>query len=243
MPRIENKRNRKRSLMRWIGRNIPEIIITILVLLLLAGTLDTWFNFRPRAEQITIEMRELNDKADQILEGLDALKTEITHESLLQPEATISRSTPVWVPEKRIIIKPLLSPSPTPTPTAKRESDKYAEFKRIVALEAYPTYEGYLMTASLILNMVDHGEWGNTINAVLSHPGCFSTWDSRKKPDIPDMTIFNQAIQDALDGKRNLPSGVMAMCTVGYYKSGESWFHNLELYKTKDGVMWFYYPE
>jgi uncharacterized protein YgiM (DUF1202 family) len=114
---------------------------------------------------------------------------------------------------------------------------------RIVALESSSRYgyNGYLASASAILNRVESQRFSSSISSVVSQINQFSTFLSPRTPT--DSVNLRNAIADALAGKRNLPSYVMYFIEYGAYKgnveNGGS-FSRLVPYTVAYGTVWCY---
>lgn len=152
-------------------------------------------------------------------------------------------------------LTPLASPTPTPTPepipttlpspAIKASESEYKLFCRIIALEGHPKYgyENYLQVATVILNRVESDLYPDTITAVIKQKNQFTTYLSTRKPVYNDDVY--RAAGDALDGKRNLPSNIIAFITEDVYKrnvAAGGWFATLKVYLIDNGTVWCCLP-
>jgi uncharacterized protein YoxC len=66
MPRIEDRKPLK---INWLA-----IIVSLLLIFLIAGTIQTFTSFNRRAEQIRVDLQDMQDRIDAITEEVRGMK-------------------------------------------------------------------------------------------------------------------------------------------------------------------------
>lgn len=164
-----------------------------------------------------------------------------------EPVATAAPSpTPEPVADEQPTETP--TPEPTVTPAEPAElTDEFQLFARIIALEGQSgIYESYLSVATVIMNQVAHPAFPSTVTGVLSNSSRYYTYPTAAagKPATYSQTVYQAAVDAYYNGKRNLPSYVIAFITPEAYErnvaSGGS-FSKMEVYKVAYNAVWCYY--
>lgn len=194
---------------------LVTLIAFIAVLsLFVIGTIKS---FVPNANEI---------KADQkrMLEELKIMESDLAMMAQFVDKFEVIPITPTE-PTAEYIGEPIET-------TVKEPVDEW--LVKITALECDGSYEGALGVATVILNRLETG-WGDTIHDVVSAPGQFSVYGSKRKPPITETII--KACEDAMSGIRAFGPDVQYFCTPKAYERS-SFFQTLEVVDRYAGTVW-----
>lgn len=217
---------RKRSYRRLLT---PDAMIALGVLICLAVLIlfvvGTFTNFIPSASEIKEAQASMQAALDQMSEDL----TKVSEEVAAWPGITVATTETTKTPEPEPSIE---EPSVNRGMVEPEPVDEW--LLKITALECDGSYEGALGVATVILNRLENG-WGDTIFDVISAPGQFSVYGSKRKPPITDTVI--SACEDALAGIRAFGPEVQYFCTPKAYERS-SFFQTLEVVDRYAGTVW-----
>lgn len=219
MGKIENYRRPKMPVL--------PLLIALAWLVMIAMIWHTATSFVPRIQEHDRKMAEMWSEIDRMNEDL----TQLSEAVEAMPDIVVIQDEPM-VPLTDPYVAPIETTT-TETTAALPEVDP--ELIRIVALECDGSYEGALGVATVIFNQLDAGNWGDTIAEVVSYPGNFTVYKSKKKPPITDTIL--QACTDATAGERAFPPEVMYFCTPGAYKRSP-FFRTLAIHAEYAGTVW-----
>lgn len=219
--------------------------------------------FRPVEETLYVDSSSLNLR-ERPTTGSDVVTVLKKHDRLTRTgigdgwsQVKTSSGAEGFVSTSHLTTQPPPTPTPTPAPARTSSSvasrpatssneDEVALFTRIVAMESASQYgyEGYLAVASVILNRVDSSRYPNSIRGVVSQPGQFSVYNSSRKPYY-NSNVY-KAVEDALNGKRNMPKYVLFFAMPSAYERNAAnggVFGRLSVYERSHGHVWCYYPQ
>lgn len=190
------------------------VVVAILVVLLAFMLIGTVVSFVPQAEALRADHERMMGELDQIGSDITAVSNYIAdweHEPI---ETTIVSSTSIMG-------------------TSEANPDGWLVI--ITALECDGSYEGALGVATVILNRLESGRWGDTIYDVISAHNQFSVYNSSRTPPVTE--TIRSACEDALSGIRAFDSDVMYFCTPGAYEQSE-FFQSLVEVDRYAGTVW-----
>jgi hypothetical protein len=137
------------------------------------------------------------------------------------PTPTITIA-PSLLPTPSITVAPTLTIAPTTLSINTIHAKEYMLFVEIVAREATFAYgySGAIDVATVIMNRLERGWWGDSITSVVSAPAQFSTYNelmAGKKSIL--YPFYYQAVDDVLNGIRSLPVEVVYFRTYASFDS------------------------
>lgn len=112
-------------------------------------------------------------------------------------------------------------------------------FAQVVAAEAHPRwdFEGYYVIARTIMNQLETGAYGNSIEDVIKYPGNYSVYSNGRYLKVDVDWRAEQAVDYVMSGKEPdtlVEAGitdvdkVLFFCTAEYLNSNPSCFHSTQ---------------